>query len=296
MRGVVQGIEQRAAAAEARVLRFARQVSELPQDAAEAELREFDRLVARESDGAWRSRRSLFDASRHAGLFIPRDARPSPDFKAFLIRAKQLTERFGAGALDPTLADAWISPVEGGQVMYVPDQPNFPWENSATEDYRNTEWMRLAEPDINPAGTPRWTEPYHSVKTDAWFVSVVAPFTRQGRWGGSVGQDLSWQVLVDYSAQTPAVAGGGFLLIGPNGGVLVADSGTARNPARPEGRRLVDLPDVELRDTLTRMLGTIRAGAATAETQLARTSRSYVLWSGVPRTGWLVATVLPAAG
>ncbi|HEY9518201.1 MAG TPA: hypothetical protein VIQ98_03045, partial [Gemmatimonadales bacterium] len=140
MRGVVQGIEHRAAAAEARVLRFARHISELPQDAAATELREFNRLVAREPDGAWRSRRSFFDASRHAGLFIPRGARLSPDFKSFLIRAKQVTERFGAGALDPTLADAWVSPVEGGQVMYVPDQPNFPWENSATEDYRDTEW------------------------------------------------------------------------------------------------------------------------------------------------------------
>jgi two-component system, cell cycle sensor histidine kinase and response regulator CckA len=294
MRGVVHGIEQRAAAAEARVLRFARHISDLPQDAAAAELREFDRLVAREADGAWRSRRSLFDASRHAGLFLPRDARLSPDFKSFLIRAKQLTERFGAGALDPDLADAWVSPVEGGQVMYVPDQPNFPWENSATEDYRTTEWMRLAEPAVNPAGAPRWTEPYHSVKTDAWFVSVVAPFTRQGRWGGSVGQDLSWQELVDYSAQTPAVPGGGFLLIGPNGGVLVADSGTARNPARPEGRRLADLPDLELRDTLTRLLGTVSAGAE--GTHLARTSTAYVLWSAIPRTGWLVASVLPAPG
>ena len=294
MRGVVQGIEQRAAAAEARVLRFARHLSELPQEAGAAEVREFDRIVAREPDGAWRSRRALFDASHHAGLFLPRGLRLSPEFKSFLIRAKQLTERFGAGALDPELADAWVSPVEGGQVMYVPDQPNFPWENSATEDYRDTEWMRLAEPPVNPAGVPRWTEPYHSVKTDAWFVSVVAPFTRQGRWGGSVGQDLSWQVLVDYSAQTPAVAGGGFLLVGPNGGVLVADSGTARNPARPEGRRLADLPDPELRDTLTRLLATVNAGAT--GTHLARTSTAYVLWSAIPRNGWLVASVLPASG
>ena len=62
MRGVVQGIEQRAAAAEARVLRFAGHLSELPQGAGATEVREFDRLVAQESDGAWRSRRSLFDA------------------------------------------------------------------------------------------------------------------------------------------------------------------------------------------------------------------------------------------
>ena len=294
MRGVVQGIEHRATAAEARVLRFARHLSELPPEAGAGEIREFDRLVAREPDGAWRSRKPLFDPSRHAGLFLPRGVVLTPEFKSFLIRAKQVTERFGAGALDPTLADAWVSPVEGGQVMYVPDQPNFPWENSATEDYRDTEWMRLAEPAVNPAGVPRWTEPYHSVKTDAWFVSVVAPFTRQGRWGGSVGQDLSWQVLVDYSAQTPAVAGGGFLLVGANGGVLVADSGTARNPARPEGRRLADLPDPELRDTLTRLLGTVSAGAG--GTHLARTSTAYVLWSAIPRTGWLVASVLPASG
>jgi len=296
MRSVVHGIQERVAAAEGRVLRFGRLLSSLPHGAEPAETSAFDRLVARESDGAWRSRKSSFDPAREAGIYVPAYTSVDPDFKSFLMRAKRLTERFGAGALDPTLADAWVSPVEGGQVMFVPDQPNFLWELSATEDYRSTDWMRLAEPSVNPEGRARWADPYHSVKTDAWFISVVAPYSRAGKWGGSVGQDLSWQELVDYSAQTPIDAGGRFLLIGRNGGVVLADSNTARNPSRPEGRMLADLPEAELRDTLAHLLGSVAgAGDRAAATRFVRTSDAYLFWAAIPRTGWLVASVLPAA-
>jgi len=296
MRGVVHGINERVAAAEGRVLRYAHLLSAEPSGADPAAIAEFDRLVAREADGAWRSRKSSFDPSREAGLYVPSFTDVDAKFKSFLIRAKHLTERFGAGALDPTLADAWVSPVEGGQVMFVPDQPNFLWDLAANEDFRATDWMRLAEPSRNPEGAARWTDPYHSEKTDAWFMSVVAPYTRGGAWGGSVGQDLSWQELVDYSAQTPIETGGRFLLIGRNGAVLLADSTTARNPARPEGRMLADLPDSELRDTLIGLLGRLTESGNRRDTpHFVRTAGAYLFWSGIPRTGWLVASVLPVA-
>jgi len=296
MRGVVHGIQERVAAAEGRALRFARFLSTEPAGADPADVREFDRLVARESDGAWRSRKRWFDPVREAGIYIPAYTIVDAGLKSFLIRAKRLTERFGSGTLDPTLADAWVTPVVGGQVMFVPDQPNFLWELLPNEDYRATDWMRLADPSINPEGRALWADPYHSVKTDAWFVSVIAPFTREGKWGGSVGQDLSWQELVDYSAQTPIEAGGRFLLIGRNGGVVLADSITARNPSRPEGRMLADLPDLELRDTLLRLLGTVgQTGDHPVAPRFVRTSGEYLFWAAIPRTGWLVASVLPAA-
>jgi len=296
MRGVVHGIQQRVAAAEGRVLRFGGYLSAMPGGADPVDLREFARVVARDSDGAWRTRKRMFDPAREAGIYIPAYTRVDAEFKSFLIRAKALTERFGSGTLDPTLADAWITPVEGGQVMFVPDQPNFIWELAANEDYRETDWMRLAEPARNPEGVARWTDPYHSVKTDAWFMSVVAPFTRGSKWGGSVGQDLSWQELVDYSAQTPIESGGRFLLIGRNGGVVLADSNTSRNPSRPEGRMLADLPDPELRDTLLRLLGSAgRADQQAGPPRFVRTSAAYLFWAAIPRTGWLVASVIPAS-
>ena len=296
MRGVVYGIQQRVTAAESRVLRFGRYLSAEPRSADPADVREFDRLVARDADGAWRTRKSRFDPEREAGIYVPNYAIVDAEFKSFLIRAKRLTERFGSGTLDPTLADAWVTPVKGGQVMFVPDQPSFIFELAASEDYRATDWMRLAEPSINPEGVARWTDPYHSVKTDAWFVSVVAPFFRGAEWGGSIGQDLSWQELVDYSAQTPIETSGRFLLIGRNGGVILADSITARNPARPEGRMLADLPDLELRDTLLRLLGTVpNTGDRRVAPSFVRTSGEYLFWAAIPRTGWLVASVLPAA-
>ena len=292
MREVVRGIGQRTAAAEKRVMRYAWLLSREPVAPDPAEVRTFDRLLVRDPDGAWRPRKQTFDPAHEAGVYLPRTAVVDPAFKSFLMRGKRLTERFGAGALNPDLVDAWISPAAGGMVLYVPDQPDFPWENSATEDWSQTDWMRFAEPGVNPAGVPRWTDPFHSQKTDAWFVSVVAPFNRGARWGGSVGQDLSWQELVDYGARSPLEAGGRFLLVGRNGGVIMADPNTARTSVRPEGRRLEDLQDVELRDTLARLLAS-SSGAGAADPQLVRTTNAYLLWSTIPSSGWLVASLLP---
>jgi PAS domain S-box-containing protein len=294
MREVVRGVEQRTAAAEERVMRYAWLLSREPASSDPAEVLAFDRLVVRDADGAWRPRKETFDPAHEAGVYLPSRAVVDPALKTFFMRGKRLTERFGAGALDPELVDAWISPAAGGMVMYVPDQPTFPWELSATEDWSQTDWMRFAEPGLNPSGAPRWTDPFHSEKTDAWFVSVVAPFTRAGAWGGSVGQDLSWQELVDYSARSPLEAGGRFFLVGRNGGVILADSTTARDPTRPDGRRLENLPDVELRDTLQRLLARSSGGGA-AEPQRVRTSGGYLLWSTIPATGWLLATLIPEA-
>lgn len=291
MRAAVLGTEQRVAAAERRVARFAALMASEPASADPALVREFDRLVRRDPDGAWRTRRELFDAEHQAGIYAPRTAVVDPEFKSFLLRAKRVTERFGAGALDPPLADAWVSRSAGGQVIYVPDQPELVWEESATEDDSQTEWMTLAEPGRNPAGVPRWANPFHSVKTDAWFVSVVAPLLRGGRWSGSVGQDLAMQELVDYSVQAPMEAGGRFLIVGRNGGIMLADTSTSKTRGRPSGLRLEDLADHEMRDTLSRLLTSPAAASGTL--RRSRTSTSYVLWTTLPGTGWLVASLIP---
>src|ERR1041385_1199459 len=294
MRGVVTGAEQRVAAAEERVLRLARLISAIPDDADRAAVAEFDRLIGRYPDGAWRSRREGFAADRDAAVFLPRFMAVTPAEKAFLARAKGITERFGAGTLNPRMADAWVMPIAGGEVMYVADQPTFVWEEAATQDYSDSEWMRLVRPSTNPKGEVRWAEPYHSIKTDAWFVSVEAPFQRGARWGGALGQDLGFEELVDYSAQTPLESRGRFLIVGRSGGILLADTTTARTPGRVGGLHLADLPDRELRDTLARMLR-VPSGPGSDSVRVGRTSSAYVLWARIPATGWLLASLIPAA-
>ena len=294
MRGVVTGAEQRVAAAEARVGRLARLISAIPGDADRVAAAEFDRVIGRDPDGAWRSRRDWFDADRDAGIFLPRSMAVTPAEKAFFARAKSITERFGAGTLDFRMADAWVMPIAGGEVMYVADQPTYVWEEVATQDYSNSEWMRLVHPSTNPNGEVRWAEPYHSIKTDAWFVSVEAPFQRGGSWGGAVGQDLGFEELVDYSARTPLESRGRFLIVGRSGGILLADTTTARTPGRVGGLHLADLPDRELRDTLARMLE-VPPGLGSDSVRVGRTSNAYVLWARIPATGWLVASLIPAS-
>lgn len=292
MDGVLRGVGIRVEAAEMRVSRLARLLSDAPAGADPALVHAFDSLVRRDPDGAWRSRRDRFDPEREAGVFLPAFTPVTPEFKAFVMRARRLTGYFGAGTLDPLLADAWVSPEIGGQIIFVTDQPDYVYEERADQDYRNTEWLQLARPDGNPRGEVRWTNPYHGAKTDAWFVSVLSPYTVGGRYAGSVGQDLSPAELVDYSAQTPFEAGARFLLIGPKGGILFADTVSAGTRTRPEGQSLEDLPDFELRDTLSRLLTDSSRSGPGARVQV-RTSSAYLIGSRLPGTGWLAVALIP---
>ncbi len=286
---VVQG-QARMADAEARARRFADLVGGDVPAAGPGVLTRFDRIVGRDADGAWRSRREHFDAARDAAVFIPRTIEPDPSLKALLFHIKQVTAQFGAGTLDPTHSDAWVMPATGGEVIYVPDEPDYIRTEAADLDYRTTQWVRLVAPGVDSAGTPRWTEPMRSQYTPGWYASVVMPFQVGGRWAGSVGQDIYVSDLLNYDPRSADARAGEFYLFGADGSVYLADSSAAWG--RPTA--LAGIPDPELRDTLRRLLAT-SSTAPSGEIRLTKTRDYYVLAVGIPKTSWMVADVVSEA-
>ena len=290
MGAITEGMAERVEAAEARIQRLAALVGTAGPDVDAREVARFDALIARGTDGAWRSRRAGFDATRQAGVFVLRGVEVDAALKTLLMQTKRVVELFGAGTLDPRFADAWFLASRGGEVIYVADQPTYVYEEEPDEDYRASVWYLPVTPDSNPDRTPRWTAPFYSERTVAWFVAVLAPVWRDGRFIGAAGQDLALEELVDYKARTPLEVGGRFMVLSREGVVLIGDSATVRTPGRGGGLKLGDLPEVELRDSLAAALRAPPPGGRIHSFSL---SGGRLLVGAIPRTGWIIASVVP---
>jgi PAS domain S-box-containing protein len=290
MRAITEGMAGRVEAAEARILRLAGLVGRAGPAVDAREVARFDALVERGPDGAWRSRRTGFDATREAGVFVLRGVEVESELKTLLMQSKRVVELFGAGTLDPRFADAWFLASRGGEVIYVADQPTYVYEEEPDEDYRESVFYLPVTPDSNPGRAPRWTAPFYSERTAAWYVAVVAPVWRESRFIGSVGQDLSLEALVDYNALTPLEIGGRFLVLSREGIVLIGDSATVRTPGRAGGLELGDLPELELRDSLAAAL---RGPPPGGQIQSVALREGRLLVGAIPRTGWIIASVVP---
>jgi len=290
MRAIAEGMSGRVDAAEGRITRLAALVGQSGPDVDAQAVVQFDRLVARDADGAWRSRRDRFDPALEAGVFVARDIVVDARLKTLLMQSKRVVELFGAGTLDPRFADAWFFSSFGGEAIYVSDQPTFVYEEKPDQDYRGGVFFLPVTPDSNPRGSPRWTAPFYSQRTVAWYVDVLAPVRRDGRFLGVVGQDLSLEELVDYNARTPLEVGGRFLVLSRDGIVMVGDSATVRTPGRTGGLKLSDLPEVELRDSLAAALAN---PPETGRIRSVSLHDGHLLVGAIPRTGWLIASVVP---
>jgi len=106
------------------VARFSQILSNLPLETSDASLQQFDTLVGRDTDGAWRSRRPLYSPLDEAGIWLPPSYPLTPERKVFLFEARKCTGLYGKGALSNCI-NTWILPREGGIAIYWPGDPEF---------------------------------------------------------------------------------------------------------------------------------------------------------------------------
>lgn len=187
--GAVKRFNNVLARAEASATRLAQVMSYRSGDLA-SETTSLDSIVAKDADGAYRNRRSNFNAATDAGVWIPPDVLLSDETRRFFVRAHRIIRLYGLGALNELFVDTWVLPLTNGEVLFFPSGPDFIYNASATLDYRDTEWVQLTSPENNPSGKPRWTSPDYDPAARQWMISIVAPYQRDGRWEGSVGHDI----------------------------------------------------------------------------------------------------------
>jgi len=183
--------------AEGSVQRYAALLSS-NRDPIPAPAERFEQLLQRDPDGSWRVPRQRFDPLQDANAWVPPDVPLTEANRRFYVRALEVTRSFGQGALRDPLVNSWILPLINGMTAYWPSKPSYVYDASSTLDYRQTPWVTLTDPKVNPRGEPRWVGPEFDPAAKDWSLSVVAPFFRDGRWAGSVGHDMVVSRLMEH--------------------------------------------------------------------------------------------------
>jgi signal transduction histidine kinase/ActR/RegA family two-component response regulator len=287
---VVETLSNKVRATETSLVRLARRVSIVPLSPSPADLAEFDRLVAVDADGAHRSRTTAFDPAHDAGIWIPRHGALDDAAKSFYVRAKSVIEDV-AGSMDDGISDnAWVLVDHGGEIILWPKAPRFIYDAGATHDYSDTDWVRLVRPESNPSGAPRWTRVEFDPVPRVWMVSVIAPFTRDGAFGGSVGHDVPLDRLISPTHADAGRSGTTFMVIDDEGRLLAS---TAHAEEIREGRgsyAVGDLPDRPLRAAITRLSASTRDRT---DVRRVETASHIVLGTRIPATNWVVISAIP---
>ncbi len=183
---------------EANLLRYAAQVASLadPGPRRDGLLAAFASDVARDPDGAWRSRAERFAPDNEAGLWVSASAALSADDRVWLQQLVELTTPFGNGAKGTFFGNTWLL-TEEAEVVFDPDTPGFIAEMPATlpEDYRA--WIDATRPDRLRSGSAAWMPMTWDPEMKAFLTSVVVGVERGGRWVGSAGHDMTAGTLLD---------------------------------------------------------------------------------------------------
>jgi PAS domain S-box-containing protein len=215
-------INEKFVAAEHSISRFADLLSKTSFEPSQEHLYQFDKIIRKDVDGAWRSDRKFFSGNHDAGLWLQKNHVVTAETKAFFIQSKRLTEIFGKGAL-VNFGDTWVLPREGGIIIFWPSQPEWIYGAAADLDYTETEWVSLTNPVNNPEGVPRWTPTSFDPAPKVWMLSVVAPYKRNGNWAGAVGHDLPISDIMKEIEEVIIYPSTNYMLVMRDGRLLLSN-------------------------------------------------------------------------
>nr|MBA3533244.1 GAF domain-containing protein [Ardenticatenales bacterium] len=291
---VVQQLSAQIESAEGSIQRYAHLLSTAIRPATPEYVAEFDRLVQRDTDGSWRSKRSTFQPETEAGIWVPPNALLNDDMKSFYIQAKGLTEQFGSGAFNHTFVNTWILPDTNGEVIFFPDGPEFIYQATSDQDYRQTDWVNLVRPEVNPEGDIAWTPTSFDPVPSLWMISVIAPYSFQGEWAGSVGHDVTVSNLLRYSGQLSRMKGSRFFILTYDGTLLISDRYQAQIEASQGTFTIREADEPELIPILPELMAHL-ARIPAGEVMRMETESDLLIASRIEGSGWIVVNVIPRA-
>ena len=243
--------------------------------------------IAQDADGAWRSRKNLFDANRDAGVWIPPTGKLTPELRYFYARCAEVTAYFGVGARNSYFGNTWLLTAAQGEVEFDPSTPNFIYDAGVDFPYADTPWMALVEPTANPEGRAQWTPATYDPIVGTWMVSVVAPWKLAGAWGGSAGHDL----VIDGLLKAHRLAlplREQELLVFDDQGLLIASSLHDARMRKAAGKLTIkDLDDPRSLAALTVVTGPSPGAAHFDDTG------DLVLVGRITGPGWTTVTMAP---
>ena len=155
----------------------------------QGEEKQFDSLMQRDNDGAWRSNNNLFNGQVESGIFLPPDIELNSKQKSFYIRTKSALDAF-ASSITTSTGNIWLITRDKSEVIYDRLYPNYISLMQADNNFNDTPWMSLGDPNNNPTREMKWTTPSQDPISKSWVISAVLPLDLNGKWIGTIGRDI----------------------------------------------------------------------------------------------------------
>jgi PAS domain S-box-containing protein len=165
----------------------------------------FDRLFAKDPDGAVRSRREFGDNFKFPTLWIHKDRLIDDDFKRRILVLYDTTALFlpiwihSLGSLYATTPDT-------ANIGFETALPNWIYDAPADLDQDSMDYVALLSPASNPTREMKWLAPgYADPNTGQYFVTLALPVDVDGRHVATFGHDMIVQDLFAKTVQTDVV-------------------------------------------------------------------------------------------
>jgi diguanylate cyclase (GGDEF)-like protein len=154
----------------------------------------FDSWFVRYPDGLIRVRPERDDFKHLPTLYVRATVTVTPEIRRQVVVAFELLREWGP-VLTQNYFSAYIDLPAIGLIMY---SPSVNWGKEADSNSNNFDYppVQNSSPLNNPGRNNRWTEVYFDDKARTWMVSTITPADRDGRWVGTVSQDVAMDELV----------------------------------------------------------------------------------------------------
>jgi PAS domain S-box-containing protein len=163
---------------------------------------EFDQLLERSPDGAWRRRRQLppgggkpgYDSIREAGAYVAAALPITPDVRRRIVLANRQAGHFGQ-AWNNRFVTTYIAWTDG---LFSTYWPGIDWaaDAPANLDIPNLSWVTISNHANNPLRKTVWTGIWNDEVAGGWFATCVTPFDIDGRFAGYVGTAVTMDSIL----------------------------------------------------------------------------------------------------
>lgn len=152
-------------------------------------------------DGAWRSRRDLFDGTKDTTLWVHRDAELTDEFKRRVLILFDIHERFRPAWIG-SFRSLWAATPEMSNVGFDPLIPNWSYEMAGDWNQNASEWATIASPEHNPGRRMAWTKSIVEGNGGECYVSVCVPVYIGDRYLATFGHDIRVFRLIHRALQS----------------------------------------------------------------------------------------------
>lgn len=179
----------------------------------------FDRLFARDPDGAVRSRREFGDNFKYPTLWIHKDRPLTDEFKRRLLVLYDTTALFLPIWIH-SLGSLYAITPDTANIGFEAALPNWVYDAPADLDQDNMDYVKLLDQQNNPKREMKWLAPgYVDPTTGLYFVTLALPVDVDGRHLATFGHDMVVADLFQKTVQTD-IAGLTHMVLREDGRVI----------------------------------------------------------------------------